>query len=75
MPHLYDLTGLEKEANGFGEEEDTREFESGKKKKKSWYGNTASSFRNITSLKDRSTTDNQAKYKTVCDEISLVTHI
>ena len=20
MPHLYDLTGLEKEANGFGEE-------------------------------------------------------
>lgn len=62
MPHLYDLTGLEKEANGFGEERTLGNLKV-EKKKKSWYGNTASSFRNITSLKDRSTTDNQANIK------------
>lgn len=33
MPHLYDLTGLEKEANGFGEERTLGNLKVEKKKK------------------------------------------
>lgn len=36
MPHLYDLTGLEKEANGFGEERTLGNLKVEKKKILVW---------------------------------------